>query len=111
MRLAPAPAPSSLYAVHNGSYTCYDRSAFVTATFTASRAVVDTTWLTGIPDYTCNMPVSTLIQEPGLMIYSNLRHPVRMVVRDLTRTLPYRMSLVYQSSMYSAEVAYSCLRR
>ena len=110
----PAPAPSSPYAVHNGSYTCYDRSgrsASVTATFTASRAVVDTTWLTGIPDYTFNVPVSTLVQEPGLMIYNNLSYPVRVVVLDLTRTLPYGMSLVYQSSMYSAEVAYSCLRR
>lgn len=114
---APAPTPTPTppvvtnpYAVHNGSYMCYDeygRSGSITATFTANTASVDVTRLLNIPVYSYSLPVSTLLNEPGYRIYHSIPYPLKLVMLKLSGG-SFSLAVGYQGSTYSSEIMYAC---
>lgn len=112
---APAPTPTppvvtNPYAVHNGSYMCYDqygRSGSVTASFTATTTVVDTTRLTTIPVYSYNLSLSTGVAEPGYKIYASTSLPLKLVMLKLSGG-EYSLAIGYQATAYSTQIAYAC---
>ncbi|MFN9474011.1 MAG: hypothetical protein ACK59X_21595 [Acidovorax sp.] len=112
---APAPPPNIQYAAYSGTYMCFDdhgRSGSVTATFTASRAVVDTTQLSAIPDYSYDLPINNLAYEPDMLLYRTQTYPVRAVGLSLVRTSsPYTMVVGYQASRSSTEIVYGCTKQ
>jgi len=121
---APAPTPTPTptptppvttnpYAVHNGTYMCYDdygRSGTVTATFTASNTVIDTTRLTTIPVYSYNLSLSTIVSQPGYRTYSSTSLPLKLVMLNPSGG-PYSLAIGYQSNAYSSQIVYVCTKR
>lgn len=117
---APTPTPTPTppvttnpYAVHNGTYMCYDdygRSGTVTATFTASTTVIDTTRLTTIPVYSYNLSLSTIVSQPGYRTYSSTSLPLKLVMLNPSGG-PYSLAIGYQSNAYSSQIVYVCTKR
>lgn len=116
---APAPTPTPTppvvtnpYAVHNGSYMCYDeygRSGSITASFTASATTIDVTRLSNIPVYSYSLPASTILQEPGYRIYHSTPYPLKLVMLKLSGG-SYSLAVGYQGSTYSSEIMYACTK-
>lgn len=116
---APAPTPTPTppvvtnpYAVHNGSYMCYDeygRSGSITASFTASATTIDVTRLSNIPVYSYSLPASTILNEPGYRIYHSTPYPLKLVMLKLSGG-SFSLAVGYQGSTYSSEIMYACTK-
>ncbi len=109
--VTPPPAAGNPWAAYNGSYGCIDnngRTGSITAAFTASTAQVDTSRLATIPVNSYNVPLSTIVNDPGLRAYHSPTFPARMVFIDLAPTTPYNLIITYQATEYSNMIFYVC---
>lgn len=113
---APPPAPpveTDPYAVHSGSYLCYDdidRTFTVTATVTATQIVVDTSRLPTIPDNTMSLPF-TRISNTGDRIYASSGLPLRLVTLNTTPGARYPLGVSYTTSIVATPRVYICAKR
>ncbi|MGV3679093.1 MAG: hypothetical protein ACO1PM_05145 [Acidovorax sp.] len=121
---APAPTPTPTptptppvvtnpYAAYSGNYLCISEtgsSYTVSATITATQAVVDTSRILTIPDYTFNVPYSN-IGTTGDRIYTNNAFPLRLVSVDTTAGARYPLALGYASNGSSTPRVFICSRR
>jgi hemin uptake protein HemP len=106
------PVASNPFAAFNGGYRCYSETGAVypvTATFTATQAVVDTSRILTIPDYTISVPF-TKIDSNGDRAYNNNYFPLRLVSLDTAPGARYPLGLAYGASASSTPRIFVCVR-
>lgn len=101
------------YARFNGLYTCYDEyysASKVIATFTSNNAILDTSKIYTIPDYSINLPY-TKIENNGYRQYDNFANilsSVKVILLDTSYTSDPLFSFAYGSSIYSSPKVFIC---
>lgn len=108
--VTPPPVVTNSYAAYNGSYLCMSTTGAtysVTATFTATQAVVDTSRILTIPDYTISVPFAS-INTSGNRVYNNTSFPLRMVLLDMTPGERYPLGLAYGATASSSPRVFVC---